>query len=498
MRFSIISILAAFPPWVHDRSQPALWTVPWLDWRGFWQQYILDDRFIGTYFLAAVPFLLLLPPRYLRHGLAVSGVLFLLYVFGALYVPVWLVMCAVFYLLTELFDREVRRRDAPRWGPPVAAVLILSIWYVATLRIYTFRLPAELNHYLFHHCPWLFPLGFRNLPWEYFSFYLTGDFAQNPPQLFQVLFILPQINGLVIFVIRMISYFGDLKRGLIPRERRSFLNFLVFATYGPALAQGPIERFTEFHDEIATCHQRRSLRRAAYGAGRILLGLAKSVFCTVYLLPILVPLMLEQDYYHHPERVDSMWLLLFGVHLNVLALYLEFSGCSDVAIGISHILGYRMIENFRRPWLATSIRDLWRRWHISFSFILRDYIYIPLGGGRRHAARNVFITFTLCALLHNLNPNFLLWGILMSLLVLAHRGWDDWMKRLDSRPTGRLPAARRAFLRLRPLPQFCAWLLTMNAFVLSLIVVPAGLDCWRVPWEILRRFSAWISAGGGP
>ena len=464
----------------------------WSDWQGFWLRHVLDDRFLVCLFLPLLPILWLFSRRHLRTGIVLTGLAFLGYVFGVAFVLFWLALCAGFYRLMERFAFEAQRKDVVQWGPPLAAIACIIACYVVSLNLSAVRLPADWNLWLFHHATWLFPLGARQLPWDSYASLYALEWSQSmkaqPPQLFYAVFLSPMCNGLVIFVIRMIHYASELRRDSIPRERRSYWNFLAYVSYAPALMQGPIERFKEFNDEIDTCHQRRSWANLLRGLARMALGLSKGLFCTFYLFPLLCRLVYQDRYYWHPEQVESVVLLALGVHLHALWLYLEFSGYCDVSAGMAHVLGYRQIENFERPWLATSLRDFWRRWHISFSYILRDYVYIPLGGSRKRHTLNLCITFLVCGLLHNLHPYFLQWGLVMALMVTVNHHWAKWMKRLDQRPANRLSAIRRACLKLQPLPRICAWALTMNAFVGSCLVMVSGLDnAWRVPWELIRR-----------
>jgi D-alanyl-lipoteichoic acid acyltransferase DltB (MBOAT superfamily) len=145
------------------------------------------------------------------------------------------------------------------------------------------------------------------------------------------------------------------------------------------------------------------------------------------------------------------------------------------------------------PWRATSMRDLWRRWHISLSEILRDYIYIPLGGSRQRTFRNLLITFFLCGIWHKLALQVGIWGLLMGLMVAVNHYWADWMKRLDARPSGTLPAVRRSVLKLRPLPTIASWLLTQHAFVFPLLIFFGGAGAINVMREILQRI--WHALG---
>jgi D-alanyl-lipoteichoic acid acyltransferase DltB (MBOAT superfamily) len=464
---------------------------PWTDWRGFWMAKILDDRFTVVYFLPLVPILLLASRDKLRVALVLTGLAFMMYVFGVLYAGLWLLTCVFLYRFSERFAIECKRTDVLTVGPPLAAIAVVGGWYVATMVLNDLRLPAACNTWLFSHAAWVFPLGVRGWAWEPRIPRLAGVLRSDAPvQLFQVMFYNVHNIGTAYLAARMLHYFSELKRDTLPRERRSLLNFLSYTCYAPTLIQGPIERFATFQDEMDGCHERRNWRNVPPALARIGWGLLKSLGFTWYFQPLLwdvYGLGNVNTYYLHPEQITSFWLLYLGIFFQIFGLYVEFSGYCDVAAGIARLLGYRQIENFRWPWFATSMRDLWRRWHISLSEILRDYVYIPLGGGRYKATRNLLITFLLCGIWHKLALQVAIWGLLIGLLVAINQKWAHWMKRLEARPTGVLPAVRRGVLKLQPLPRVCSWLITQHAFVFSLLVFFGGAGAINVVREILRR-----------
>ena len=454
---------------------------------------MLDDRFPVCFFLPLLLILLLFPPRHLRTGIVITSLIFIAYVFGTLYVLFWLAMCVVFYWITQRFARQAELGEVSQRRLTITGTLIIGGWFVITLLLHNIRISSDLNYWLFHHVPWIFPLLARKFPWETYHFILPSSVEQNPPQLMFALFFAPQTCGLVIFTIRMMHYFSELKWGTIPAARRTFLNFLAYVSYAPTLIFGPIERFAEFDREMDVCHTRRSLGNVARGLARITLGVGKSVFCTLYLFPLVWHWTKEQECYVNPQLVNSTTLLTLILPLNLLWLYLEFSGYCDISAGIAHVLGYRQIENFRYPWLSTSLRDFWRRWHISFSFILRDYVYFPLGGSRHHNLRNLLVTFVVCGIMHNFDLKFALWGVVMALMIMVNQLWARWMKRLDEHPERRLTRIRHAWLSLQPLPRICAWVVTMNAFFLSCTVIVGGFKWWHLPWELIRRTLDWLA-----
>jgi D-alanyl-lipoteichoic acid acyltransferase DltB (MBOAT superfamily) len=470
----------------------------WGDWRDFWLLQICDDRFLVCYCLPLGLILLLFSRRNLRVAIVATGLAFLAYVFGAFYAALWLAMCAAFYRVSERFAIEAKRTDVVRWGPPLAAITIITVWYLLVQALAVAQLPATLNNWLHDHAPWIFPLGTRGFAWEprlFNPFTVNNTTADPPASLLPAIFWNVHNIGVAYFVVRMLHYFSELKRDTIPRARRSLLNFLAYLCYAPNLMQGPIERYPRFLDEIDTCHERRSWRNVPPALIRIGWGVLKSLIATFYFLPTVVVYLVPgdwlpietPDYYDNPKTIDSYAFLYFGIYFHIFWLYLEFSGYCDISAGIARLLGYRQVENFNVPWIATSLRDFWRRWHISLSQLLRDYIYIPMGGNRRHVTLNLVVTFGLIGIWHVVEMRMLLWGVTMGLMLAVNQAWVRWMKKLDETPTGTLPAIRRAVVRLRPLPTIVSWAITMHFFVHSLLIFFGGKGALKVTWELIHR-----------
>jgi len=490
--------------------QAPITATPWGEWREFWLLRVFDDRYLVCYFFPLLPILMVLRGRALRVGVVLTGLAFVGYVFGGFYAGFWLLQCLVFHRLAERFAHESQRTDVIRWGPPLAAICILMGWYIGTILLAALALPAELNRWLVEHVPWVFPLGVRGLAWEPdFATLIPGHPRGEPVQLFAAIFWNGHNIGTAYLLWRLVHYFSEIRRGGIPAERRTLLNFLAWVCYAPNWMQGPLERFPAFQDEFDTCHQRRTWRNVPPAAGRIGWGLAKNFLGWWYLRPIVwdrLQIGLTNLYYEHPEQITSYALLYFGIYAQIFWLYLEFSGYCDISAGIARLLGYRQVENFHHPWVATSFRDFWRRWHISLSFILRDYLYIALGGNRRHVLLNLLVTFTLCGIWHGLYFRVAAWGLIMGAMLAVNQAWAQWMKRLDEaaagwragtptppRMAGWLPALRRAVVRARPLPTVISWAFTMHCFVMSLLIFFGGSGGVRVMWELIRRpLNAWL------
>jgi len=211
--------------------------------------------------------------------------------------------------------------------------------------------------------------------------------------------------GISFFTFQAISYLIDVYRRVAPAEQR-ILNCGLYIAMFPQLIAGPIVRY---HD-IARQLVRRSVTGSQFacGAERFVFGLAKKVL-------LADPLGIKADQIFSLPLQDlstgSAWL---GAVCFSLQIYYDFSGYSDMAIGLGKMFGFTLPENFRYPYISRSIREFWRRWHISLSTWLRDYLYIPLGGSRRGTTRtlaNLLIVFLLCGLWHGANWTFLVWGL---------------------------------------------------------------------------------------
>ncbi len=222
--------------------------------------------------------------------------------------------------------------------------------------------------------------------------------------------------GISFYTFQTLSYTIDIYRGVL-RPERSFARFALFVAFFPQLVAGPIVRARDFLPQIT---RRPTLTRAAFRSGLALIawGLVKKVAIADYLGGELVDAMWES-----PERYGG-YATLVGIWGYALQIYGDFSGYSDCAIGIARLLGFELCRNFDAPYRALSPRDFWRRWHISLSTWLRDYLYISLGGNRGGAwinYRNLLLTMLLGGLWHGASWMFVLWGAYHGLLLVFDR-----------------------------------------------------------------------------
>ena len=215
--------------------------------------------------------------------------------------------------------------------------------------------------------------------------------------------------GLSFFTFKGISYVVDVSRKK-ENGSRSFFEVLFYLSFFPQIMSGPLDRFENLREQLGS--RERSPERTAGGLRRFAFGLAKKLLLSGEAGVV------ANAAFSAGEALDIRiaWL---GAAAYCLQLYFDFSGYSDMAVGLGEALGFRMPENFRYPYSAVSIADFWRRWHISLSSWFRDYLYIPLGGSRRgiwRAACNKFLVFVLCGLWHGAGLPYLLWGVWHGLL----------------------------------------------------------------------------------
>lgn len=220
--------------------------------------------------------------------------------------------------------------------------------------------------------------------------------------------------GISFYTFQALSYVVDVYRG--EKAQRNAVAFGTYITMFPQLVAGPIVRYADIKAELSS--RTSTSERAAAGILRFVSGLGKKVL-------LANP---AGEVFEHFSRMTGNGLGTLGAWVGIvfyaLQIYFDFSAYSDMAIGLGHILGFTFPENFNYPYCANSIRDFWRRWHISLSTWFREYVYIPLGGNRRGLGRtllNLLIVWSLTGLWHGAGLNFLAWGLYYFLLLAAER-----------------------------------------------------------------------------
>jgi alginate O-acetyltransferase complex protein AlgI len=228
--------------------------------------------------------------------------------------------------------------------------------------------------------------------------------------------------GISFFTFQALSYVIDVYRRQAPVQKNP-LNVGLYIALFPQLIAGPIVRY---HDVARQIEDRAVTRSGfAYGIERFVVGLGKKVLIANSLA---VPADLI---FSIPGDQLTMAVAWLGVICYALQIYFDFSGYSDMAIGLGHMFGFRFLENFSHPYVAQSLTEFWRRWHISLSTWFRDYLYIPLGGSRGAPWRtyfNLVTVFFLCGLWHGASWNFVVWGLFHgAFLVIERMGLARWM-----------------------------------------------------------------------
>ena len=255
---------------------------------------------------------------------------------------------------------------------------------------------------------------------------------------------LPLPIGISFFTFQSMSYTIDLYRRKITVQR-SFINFAAYVTCFPQIVAGPIVKYQDIAAELDD--RRVSISDMSDGVSIFIVGLAKKVLLANN-IGIFWSRVKEMDYSTLPAL--TAWL---GIIAFTFQIYFDFSGYSDMAIGLGRMLGFTYPKNFDLPYLSKSVSQFWRRWHITLASWFRDYVYIPLGGsraGKWKTVRNLAIVWLLTGLWHGASMNFVLWGAWFGLLIIAeHMGMARLLERL---------------------PAVFSWLYTMLAVVLGWVL----------------------------
>lgn len=298
------------------------------------------------------------------------------------------------------------------WGEPVYVILMLFS------SIFNYYMGTELERLYYDDRKQKINLVFSivvNLAilvfFKYYGFLLntiggiTGIHIPHPELSLPI--------GLSFYTFRNLSYLFDIYLSKI-NAQRNFLTFAVYSTMFPYTSAGPIIRYADIEEQL----KQRTISISKFGIGAELFvkGLAKKVLLADNLS------VLYSSICGHPQMsVFTSWL---GILAYTMQLYFDFSGYSDMAIGLGKMLGFDFNRNFDYPYISTSVSEFWRRWHISLGSWFRDYIYIPLGGNRvsilKHI-RNILVVWALTGLWHGASWNFVLWGVYYGLFLLLEK-----------------------------------------------------------------------------
>jgi len=229
--------------------------------------------------------------------------------------------------------------------------------------------------------------------------------------------------GISFYTFQLISYTIDVYRGEA-KVQKNILKLAMYISLFPQLIAGPIVRYTTVEEQIE--NREYSFEKFALGVRRFIIGLGKKVLIA-NVLGELTNLFLSSN------ETSILFYWMYGI-ANMLQIYFDFSGYSDMAIGLGKMFGFDFLENFNYPYIATSVTDFWRRWHISLSSWFRDYIYIPLGGNRVSKLkwfRNILVVWILTGLWHGAAWNFIFWGVYFGILLILEKVFlDKYLQKL--------------------------------------------------------------------
>ncbi len=219
--------------------------------------------------------------------------------------------------------------------------------------------------------------------------------------------------GISFYLFQLLSYTVDVYRGNVPAQR-NIISFGAYIALFPQLIAGPIVRYSDIAEQLQ--HRVHSFEKCAYGIRRFMIGLSKKILLANALGELC-------DIFRASDDKSLLFYWLYAVSFT-LHIYFDFSGYSDMAIGLGKIFGFDFIENFNYPYISKSVTEFWRRWHMSLGSWFRDYVYIPLGGNRVPKARwlfNILVVWMLTGFWHGASWNFILWGLLYAVFLVIEK-----------------------------------------------------------------------------
>ena len=300
---------------------------------------------------------------------------------------------------------------------------------------------------------------------------VNGIFNVTIPE---ISFIMP--IGISFFTFQTMSYVIDVYRGDAPVQK-SFPRLLLYVSLFPQLIAGPIVRYKDIEDQLddRTVH----IPTLLDGAFRFSMGLAKKIWIADHCGEAVTMLYSLSD-----VTVGGRWL---GAVFYTLQLYFDFSGYSDMAIGLGKMFGFRFLENFNYPLISGSATEFWRRWHMSLGTFFRDYVYIPLGGNRHDQMRNIFVVWFLTGLWHGASWNFILWGLFYGVLLTWEK--SSFLPFLKRRPDDSWPEC----------PPILVYLSRAGKWVVShaytILITVVGFAIFYFDHDLLKNLGYLIGIG---
>ncbi|WP_297416839.1 MBOAT family protein [Clostridium sp.] len=226
---------------------------------------------------------------------------------------------------------------------------------------------------------------------------------------------LPLPLGISFYTFKLISYLVDVYRGKV-KVQKNIINFGVYIAMFPQLLAGPIEQYSNIYEQIE--NRKETISKFGDGAEKFVIGLGKKVIIANNLAIVWTQVKSLQS---NEMSVLTAWI---GIIAFTLQIYFDFSGYSDMAIGLGRMMGFEFLENFDYPYISKSVTEFWRRWHISLGSWFRDYIYVPLGGNRCGTVvqiRNIFIVWFTTGLWHGASWNFIIWGLYFGVFIFIEK-----------------------------------------------------------------------------
>ena len=295
------------------------------------------------------------------------------------------------------------------WGEPrLVLLMLLTVFFGYILGLLTEKYPQHKKLFL-----WLalaVGLGFLGY-FKYVDFFIENINAVTGLSIPLLKVTLP--IGISFYTFQLISYNIDVYRGTVPAQR-NFIDLAAYISLFPQLIAGPIVRYSDVALQLR--ERTHSIDKIAVGIRRFIIGLSKKVLIANVLGEICESFKASGD-----KSVVFFWVYAAAFCLHV---YFDFSGYSDMAIGLGKLFGFDFLENFNYPYISKSITEFWRRWHMSLGSWFRDYVYIPLGGSRVGKARlllNILVVWMLTGFWHGADWNFIVWGLYFAVLLVIEK-----------------------------------------------------------------------------
>ena len=299
---------------------------------------------------------------------------------------------------------------------------------------------------------------------KYFNFFVENINALFGGHIDFIKVIMP--IGISFYTFQAISYVVDVYREEVEPQKNIY-KLALYITLFPQLVAGPIVKYHDVADQIE--HRTVDFEKVAYGVKRFIVGLAKKV-----LLANTLGAVADKVFTQPIDQLDCMttWL---GAICYTFQIYYDFSGYSDMAIGLGSIFGFKFLENFNYPYVSRSITEFWRRWHISLSTWFREYIYIPLGGNRKGNLRcyaNLFIVFLITGFWHGATWSFIVWGVWNAVFIIVEKAGRNMTQNIgtksdsDKASNNFLQSYDKVFHLLSPLRHMYALLVVIIGWVI--------------------------------